>query len=93
MARSGDHYWVLAHVTLSFAAGCTILGYRSNRRLPDRAELARVEPVYAALLAKENHHVDRRAGLATGHALLAAEFRRMDMRSDQFLFSIPGKAA
>ncbi len=93
MARNGDHYWVLAHVTPSFAADGTILGYHSNRRLPDRAEVARIEPVYAALLAEENKHADRRAGLEAGHALLRAELGRRNLSYDRFLFSLLDQVA
>src|ERR1700761_2971359 len=34
-ATNGDHYWVFAHVTPSFDAGGNIVGYHSNRRVPD----------------------------------------------------------
>ena len=35
-AANGDHYWVYAHVTPSIGEGGTIVGYHSNRRVPDR---------------------------------------------------------
>ena len=34
--KNGDHYWVLAHVTPSRNTNGDIIGYHSNRRVPDR---------------------------------------------------------
>ena len=47
LAADGAHYWVFAHVTPSFGPRGEIIGYHSNRRLPDgpdrrhRADLRR----------------------------------------------------
>ncbi|MDH3236791.1 MAG: PAS domain-containing protein, partial [Alphaproteobacteria bacterium] len=35
MAKNGDHYWVLAHVTPSYDANGSIIGYHSTRRVPN----------------------------------------------------------
>ena len=34
--KDGDHYWVYAHVTPSFDMSGKIIGYHSNRRVPQR---------------------------------------------------------
>lgn len=34
--KNGDHYWVHAHVTPNFDAQGAVVGYHSNRRVPDR---------------------------------------------------------
>lgn len=34
MAKNGDHYWVLAHVSPSFDPRGKLIGYHSNRRSP-----------------------------------------------------------
>ena len=43
MAKNGDHYWVFAHVTPTFDAGGRIMGYHSNRRVPERGAVATLE--------------------------------------------------
>lgn len=93
MARNGDHYWVLAHVTPSFNPKGEVVGYHSTRRLPDPAAVAKIEPLYAALLAEENRHADRRAGMEASTAMLAAELQRANLRYDQLLFSLLHDAA
>ena len=37
MSKNGDHYWVHAHVTPTFDEQGKIVGYHSNRRVPDAA--------------------------------------------------------
>jgi hypothetical protein len=39
MTKSGDHYWVFAHVTPTFDALQQVVGYHSNRRVPDRQQV------------------------------------------------------
>jgi PAS domain S-box-containing protein len=87
MAKNGDHYWVLAHVTPSFDAAGKVVGYHSNRRAPDRRAIERIEPLYAQLLAEESRHADARAGMAAGSALLEETLRRRGIDYDRFVFS------
>ena len=70
-AKNGDNYWVLAHVTPNFdATGTSIIGYHSNRRVPDSKALATIQPIYQSLLAEENRHTDRKAGLLASWKML-----------------------
>jgi PAS domain S-box-containing protein len=62
-ARSGDHYWVLAHVTPTFDHGGKIIGYHSNRRVPERTAIAKIAPIYASLLSVEKSCADKEEGL------------------------------
>src|SRR3546814_12599671 len=52
MAKNGDFYWVLAHVTPSHDLQGRVDGYHSNRRLPGRNALAVIEPLYKRLPAQ-----------------------------------------
>ena len=61
--KNGDCYWVFAHVTPSFGSGHHILGYHSNRRVPDRHQVQLFEGIYAKLLAEERRHADWRRGM------------------------------
>ncbi len=88
MAKNGDHYWVLAHVTPSFGSDGQIVGYHSNRRVPERDALARVAPLYKQLLDEEHRHADRAAGLQASMALVAQVLADARMEYDEFAFSL-----
>jgi PAS domain S-box-containing protein len=70
LASDGEHYWVLAHVTPTFGPGGAIIGYHSNRRLPDRAAVARVAALYALLRDVERLHSAPREALAASRERL-----------------------
>ena len=88
MARNGDNYWVLAHVTPSFDRNGTIVGYHSNRRVPERSKLEKLQPIYAALLAAERRHADRRDGLVASVALLKATLATAGIAYDEWVWSL-----
>lgn len=88
MAKSGDHYWVFAHVTPTFDSQGRIVAYHSNRRKPDAEQVAKVQPVYAALLAEEQKHQDRKAGLEASYKMLGEFVTGTGMSYDEFVFSL-----
>lgn len=88
LARNGDHYWVFAHVTPSFDAQGKIVGYHSNRRRPRLEAVAKVRPIYAALLAAERAEKDRRLGLERSSALLHKTLSDAGVAYDEFVFSL-----
>jgi PAS domain S-box-containing protein len=88
MARDGDHYWVFAHVTPTFDANNTIVGYHSNRRKPDAAQVAKVKPLYRALLAEENRFQNRKDGMLRGYDMLVATLKDARLDYDEFVFSL-----
>lgn len=88
LATNGDHYWVFAHVTPSLDSAGAIAGFHSNRRKPDPAQIERIEPVYARLLAEEARHDDRRAGLQAGIAMFDGMLRERGVTYEHFAFSI-----
>lgn len=89
MAKSGDFYWVLAHVTPSFAPSGEVLGYHSNRRVPDRRVVDEViTPLYRALKNVEDGEPDRRAGLAGSRQRLDAILREKGLGYDEFLLGL-----
>jgi len=87
MAKSGDYYWVFAHVTPTFDSGGRIVGYHSSRRSPERRQVELFEGLYARLLAEEKRHSDWRQGMAaaTGMLLAAVDEKKMDYA--EFVFS------
>jgi PAS domain S-box-containing protein len=87
-AKNGDHYWVFAHVTPSFDSSGAIIGYHSNRRVPSRAAIAAVEPIYEALLAEERQHRNAEEGMKAGLDLLLRTLASKNIDYEQFVFSL-----
>lgn len=89
MARDGRHYWVFAHVTPSLDAKGNVLGYHSSRRTPDRAVLdSTIIPLYKALLAEEQRHGDRKAGMQASHQMLVDLLTEKGVGYDELIFSL-----
>ena len=88
MARDGDHYWVFAHVTPTFDANNDVIGFHSNRRKPDLAQIDKIKPIYAELLAEENRHDSRKDGMLRGHDKLMAMLKEKGQEYDEFVFSL-----
>ncbi len=89
MSKHGDFYWVFAHVTPSFDANRKIIGYHSNRRVPDR-DIVRniIAPVYAELLAEEQRHRNGKDALAAGCRAFADFVRAKKVSYDELMFSL-----
>ncbi len=87
MAKNGDYYWVLAHVTPSYTLAGEIDGYHSNRRKPQRAALAAIEPLYRDLLRLEAGG-ERKAGLQASLARLDAAMAEHGQGYDQFVLGL-----
>lgn len=89
MAKSGDFYWVFAHVTPSFDAAGKIVGFHSNRRVPDRAVVGNViAPLYADLLRTEQSHRNGKDALAAGYRRLMDFVAEKRVAYDELIFSI-----
>ena len=88
LARNGDHYWVFAHVTPTLDAKGHVTGYHSNRRKPDAAQVEKIKPLYAALLAEEKRHGNRKDGMLRGYELLLKTLKSKEVEYDEFVFSL-----
>ncbi|MBI5364388.1 MAG: PAS domain-containing protein [Planctomycetes bacterium] len=88
LAKSGDHYWVFAHVTPTFDERGAILGYHSNRRSPDRGAVERIQPIYRQLLATERAHADKKAGIEAATRELHALLEKVGMSYGEFAFQV-----
>jgi len=88
MAKNGDHYWVLAHVTPSHDLQGNVNGYHSNRRVPSRSALAVIEPLYRALAAEEERHADRKQGMQASTAMLQAALQQRGQNYDEFVLGL-----
>lgn len=88
LASNGDHYWVFAHITPTFGPDGTIIGYHSNRRVPDRSAIEALTPLYARLKGIEDAAADRAAGLDASIAALHATLADLGIGYDEFVFSL-----
>ena len=87
--KNGDHYWVNAHVTPSRNGSGTIVGYHSNRRVPDRDILEnRIMPLYKDLLAEERAQENRKAGLDAANRMIADLLRTSNKEYDEFIATL-----
>ena len=88
-AKNGDHYWVLAHVTPSRNERGEIIGYHSNRRVPDRRTLDTVIiPLYKQLLDIEERHGNRKEGMNDAFNTLVNLLKEKGLGYDEFIFSL-----
>ena len=84
--KNGDHYWVNAHVTPSRDRSGTIVGYHSNRRVPDRNILeGTIMPLYKELLAEEKRHSNRKEGLQASSHMVANLLQERNVEYDEFV--------
>ena len=90
MAKSGDHYWVFAHVTPSFGSDGGIVGYHSNRRAPDQASVEAVARLYARLNRAEATAGRPKEQIARGKAELEAALAEAGMDYERFCFTVWG---
>ncbi|MBI3446334.1 MAG: PAS domain-containing protein [Magnetospirillum sp.] len=88
LAKNGDHYWVLAHVTPDFGPDGQIVGYHSNRRVPRRDALAKVQPLYQSLLKVEAAAADRKQGMEAAFAALVEQLKREGKPYAEFVLGL-----
>lgn len=89
LAADGAHYWVLAHVTPSYLDG-RLVGYHSNRRLPDRGAVGQADALYRTLLAEERRHAKPADAMAASGALLEAHLAARGQDYEEFVWSLIG---
>jgi len=88
LAKNGNHYWVLAHVTPSFDKNGEISGYHSNRRAPNREVLPKVQELYRELLSTEQRHSNPKDGMNASLQQLLDILGSSNLTYDQFVWSL-----
>lgn len=88
LSKSGDHYWVFAHVTPTFGADGAIIGYHSSRRAPERAAVEKAAKLYAQLLEAEAKCADKRTAMRSAGDALNALLAQQQVDYDEFVFSL-----
>ncbi|WOF75219.1 PAS domain-containing protein [Parvibaculaceae bacterium PLY_AMNH_Bact1] len=86
VTKSGDYYWVVAHVTPSFDADGNIIGYHSTRRVPN-ADVVKdtIIPLYKDLIKIEKSHESRKAGLEASYQNLLDVLAEKKLGYDEFV--------
>ena len=88
MAKNGDHYWVLAHVTPSYDLEGQIVGYHSNRRVPDAKALEAIQPLYAHLKEIESARSDSKEGMDKATQCLVETLGEKGVTYEEFIFAL-----
>jgi PAS domain S-box-containing protein len=89
LAKSGDFYWVFAHVTPSQDVNGKTVGFHSNRRVPDlRIVHEVIAPIYAELLREEQRHRNGKESLAAGYRALTDFIAAKKVSYDELIFSL-----
>jgi PAS domain S-box-containing protein len=88
MCKCGDHYWVLAHVTPSLGEHGEIIGFHSNRRVPDRQAVEVARSIYRTLLEEERRHTDPRKGLEASYNLFTDMLEKANKPYEEFIWSV-----
>ncbi len=88
-SKNGDHYWVNAHVTPSRDGSGNIIGFHSNRRVPDRNILEdKIIPLYKDLLAEEKKASNRKAGLQASTEMFTNMLKKHGLEYDEFIATL-----
>lgn len=86
--KNGDHYWVYAHVTPSRDMTGNIVGYHSNRRVPDQNVLNQsIIPLYKQFKTAEDH-TDRKQGLLNSESLMTNYLAEKSIAYDEFIMTV-----
>ncbi|MAO57087.1 MAG: chemotaxis protein [Rhodospirillaceae bacterium] len=87
--KNGDHYWVLAHVTPSRNTNGDIIGYHSNRRVPDRKIIeGTITPLYEQLRKKEESFDNRKEGMNAAFNDITELLESKGVAYDEFIATL-----
>ena len=88
MAKTGDHYWVFAHVTPTFGASGEIVGFHSNRRVPEPKPLETIQSIYRSMLQEERRQQDKAAQIEASSRLLTKMLADRNCAYDELMFTL-----
>lgn len=88
-SKNGDNYWVYAHVTPSWDDNGNVVGYHSNRRVPNREIIDNeIIPLYRKIKAAEDSHRNRKDGLKAGEQIINDLLASKGIKYDEFMATI-----
>lgn len=87
--KNGDNYWVYAHVTPSRDVNGQVIGFHSNRRVPDRDILEKeIIPLYSKLKQLEQTAASRKDGLQASQKEVEDLLAARGVEYDEFVATI-----
>ncbi len=93
VTKSGNYYWVIAHVTPSYGGNGEVVGYHSTRRVPDSRIIKEIIiPLYRDLKATEESIGNRKDGLAASYEQLMGILSEKELEYEEFVAQL-NKAA
>ncbi len=90
--RSGDHYWVLAHVVPSYNLQGNHIGYHSSRRCPKKPAVREMGDLYKKLLEIEKSHPSPRQGIKASHDCLMDFLDQKGASYAEYIFALSNAA-
>jgi len=86
--KFNDYYWVLAHVTPTTGENGDIIGYHSNRRVPNPEAISIIRPLYHHLKQIEASHANAKEGMNEAYRVFGELMREQEMRYDMFMYKM-----
>ena len=89
LAKNGDHYWVLAHVTPSYGANGEVIGYHLTRRVPNPDTVQNIiAPLYRDLCQIENAAGNPKDGMQASLDCVVALMAEKQTDYDEFVSAL-----
>lgn len=87
--KNGDHYWVYAHVTPSKTTEGEVIGYHSNRRVPERDIIDEaIIPLYKSLKAIEDNTSNRKEAMSQSGAEIVSMLANEGLAYDEYVMTL-----
>ena len=87
--RTGNYYWVFAHVTPTRDLEGRVTGYHSNRRVPADSAVEKISTVYSQLLELEKNASSKKEGIQKGLQYFDDFLQNGGMNYEEYIFSFP----
>ena len=88
LCKNGDHYWVFAHVTPTFGRNGEIVGFHSNRRVPEPKPLQTIQSMYRMMLQEERREENKAAQIEASNRLLTNMLADHRCAYEELMFSL-----
>lgn len=93
LAKNGDHYWVLAHVSPSMDSRGQIVGYHSNRRVPAADAVAEVSGLYTQMRSAERSHSNAKDAAAASLAVATRVLAERGQSYDEYIWELINRSS
>ena len=92
MHKSGDHYWVLAHVVPTFDLMGNHVGYHSSRRSPNKQIVQKMHSYYQELASIERSHSNLKQGTQAALDSFVDVLNQEKVSYGEYIFSMNAAA-